>query len=473
VDAALNWLWQGCVVAVTLSVALRLLERARANVRYIVCWAALLLILVLPAFAWLGTNATWPDAVASGSASAVLSVPDTWWTSSAVMVAAWMVWASVYLVRFVWAMVALRRARKSSHSFPSHVESSLFHWRQVRSTGRRPVLVLSDSVPTAAVLGCGSPVIAVAPSMLATLDADELDRVLIHEWAHVQRRDDLVHIAQIVIRVVAGWHPAVWWIERRLHVEREIACDEMTVAVTGSPKSYAECLVKLASLRGAVPTALAGPAMLTASGLRLRVTRIVSRHVLIAPYWSRGIAIGIVSALCVVSLTVGGLRLVEVTAFAVPLEAVPFESVRMVNVSFPAIAPVAVSMLNSQHFGSPHLPRQSAASAPSTPPSAAEDRVPVASAPDEKEQIAAEVPRAVDSTVPQTTAARDADTEAAHEPSVHVPPTQAPDVVVEQTRSPWMEVADGGAALGRKSKDAGLATAGFFTRFARRVAGSF
>jgi hypothetical protein len=99
--------------------------------------------------------------------------------------------------------------------------------------------------------------------------------------------------------------------------------------------------------------------------------------------------------------------------------------------------------------------------------------VPVASAPDEKEQIAAEVPRAVDSTVPQTTAARDADTEAAHEPSVHVPPTQAPDVVVEQTRSPWMEVADGGAALGRKSKDAGLATAGFFTRFARRVAGSF
>ena len=69
-DAALNWLWQGCVVALTLSVALRLLERARANVRYIVCWAALLLILVLPAFSWLGTNATQPDAVATSSASA-------------------------------------------------------------------------------------------------------------------------------------------------------------------------------------------------------------------------------------------------------------------------------------------------------------------------------------------------------------------------------------------------------------------
>ena len=37
--------------------------------------------------------------------------------------------------------------------------------------------------------------IAVAPSLVETLDTDELDRVLIHEWAHVQRRDDLVNIA--------------------------------------------------------------------------------------------------------------------------------------------------------------------------------------------------------------------------------------------------------------------------------------
>jgi hypothetical protein len=43
---------------------------------------------------------------------------------------------------------------------------------------------------------------------------------------------------------------------------------------------------------------------------------------------------------------------------------------------------------------------------------------------------------------------------------------------VEPDRSPWKEVADGGVAVGRKSKDAGVATAGAFTRFARRVAGA-
>ena len=105
--------------------------------------------------------------------------------------------------------------------------------------------------------------IAVAPSLVRTLDADELDRVLIHEWAHVQRRDDLVNILQIVVRIIAGWHPALWWIDRRLHIEREIACDEITVAVTGSAKAYAQCLLKLASLRGTPPAMRTAPAVFT------------------------------------------------------------------------------------------------------------------------------------------------------------------------------------------------------------------
>jgi beta-lactamase regulating signal transducer with metallopeptidase domain len=71
-----------------------------------------------------------------------------------------------------------------------------------------------------------------------------------HEWAHVQRRDDIFNVLHVLVRLIGGWHPALWWIERRLHVEREIACDEVTVAFTGSPKSYAECLVKLSSLKG-------------------------------------------------------------------------------------------------------------------------------------------------------------------------------------------------------------------------------
>jgi len=57
--------------------------------------------------------------------------------------------------------------------------------------------------------------------------------------------------------------------------------------------------------------------------------------------------------------------------------------------------------------------------------------------------------------------------------AVPLTPPAAPNATPESSRSPWSAAAAGGAAIGRTSKDAGVATAGFFTRVARRVAGSF
>ena len=48
-DAVLNWVWQGGVVAAAAFVMLLALERARANVRYVVCWATLFAVVTLPA----------------------------------------------------------------------------------------------------------------------------------------------------------------------------------------------------------------------------------------------------------------------------------------------------------------------------------------------------------------------------------------------------------------------------------------
>src|SRR4029453_11026680 len=173
-DGVLNWLWQGCVVALAWFGMLRVLERAGARVRYLVCWTALLLIVALPALPWLQSTAPPADAFHPTRGDAIVSLPDTWWTSILVILAAWAAWASIFTLRFVSAMVALRRARARSRAFPSHVESVLPHWHRVRFKGRRATLVLSDSVTTAAVLGLGAPMIAVAPPRMRTVDADEL-----------------------------------------------------------------------------------------------------------------------------------------------------------------------------------------------------------------------------------------------------------------------------------------------------------
>jgi len=464
-DAVLNWLWQGGVVAMALRLMLLALERASANIRYAVCWAAALFVIALPALPALQSTPALLEVFRAMPGDAIVSLPDAWWTSMLVILAAWTFWAGIQVVRFISAIISIRRARARSRAFPSHLESVLPHWSRVRRDGRSAALVLSDSVTTAAVLGWGSPIIAVAPSLVKTLDTDELDRVLIHEWAHVQRGDDLVNILQILVRIIAGWHPALWWIDHRLHIEREIACDEITVAVTGSPKSYAQCLLKLATLRSTPAAMRTAPAVFTPSSLRARIVKLVSPHSSIAPAWSRSIAAGIVTALCLISVAVGGLNFVEASALAMPLD-LPSRGLTIAH-TVAAIAPPtrSVEKLTDR---STHPPM---AQSPSVQRPTAEQ-----SAASSTPRIEPDAARTTDAKNVGATPTTEASAPSlAGKPIVVVTPIPlaGADVRVEQPQSPWSAAAAGGTALGRKSKDAGVATAGFFTRAARRVAGSF
>ena len=98
------------------------------------------------------------------------------------------------------------------------------------------------------VLGLWTPLIGVSPAVVDRLTPEELDRIVIHEAAHVLRRDDRADCVQRAIHALVGWHPGVWWLDRRLRAEREAACDDWVVALTDAPVPYAAALVKLADL---------------------------------------------------------------------------------------------------------------------------------------------------------------------------------------------------------------------------------
>jgi hypothetical protein len=78
------------------------------------------------------------------------------------------------------------------------------------------------------------------------LSPDELNQILLHELAHLRRYDDWTNLAQKVVKALFFFHPAVWWIEKRVSLEREMACDDAVLAETASPRAYAECLAHLA-----------------------------------------------------------------------------------------------------------------------------------------------------------------------------------------------------------------------------------
>ena len=53
-------------------------------------------------------------------------------------------------------------------------------------------------------------------------------------------------MVQKFVKALLFFHPAVWWMETRISLEREMACDDAVLAETSSPRAYAECLATLA-----------------------------------------------------------------------------------------------------------------------------------------------------------------------------------------------------------------------------------
>ena len=114
----------------------------------------------------------------------------------------------------------------------------------------RPVRLFQSAlveVPT--VIGWLRPVILLPAGCLAGLSPAQLEAVLAHELAHVRRHDYLVNLVQSAVETLLFYHPAVWWISRRIREERELCCDDLAVRVCRDRVAYARALATLEELR--------------------------------------------------------------------------------------------------------------------------------------------------------------------------------------------------------------------------------
>ena len=460
-DAILNWIWQGTVLAIVATVALVLIERSRASDRYLTVWVALLAVLALPVVPFVmdvfaspsisGTTAT--------AAGPVWSLPSAWWTSNGMVIALWTMWASVAAARYATAAVAVRRLKRVSTAVRSDVQSRLSCWAAVAVRGRGARLRASTGVQSAAVLGFGSPIIAVSPSLFDELSDEELDRIVIHEWAHVQRRDDLAHVAQACIHLVAGWHPAVWWLGRLLRAEREIACDELAVAVTGSAKGYAASLVKLAGLSRVHVAPVAAVAALGSASLQRRVHRILS----VDRRTSSGrwrIAAGIAAAaLCVLAATLGGIQAIEAVA------AIADERITAAPVG--ALSDRRAPVRSDETVVEPPASARAARA-----PRGNARAIPVTS----MQPSMATLPQAAD-TVHSGSVIDASSIATAFTAGAPAAPISNGNTASQQAGGPWRDLASSSAAagvgLGSQSRQAAVTSAAYFTRLGKRIASSF
>jgi len=266
----LNSLWIAAALAATVWLLTRLVPRTNAATRHLLWWAVLALVMLLP-FRVADRPATrrfvatpvriietaLPPAIAAPVHYAVrlpkpaifpLRIPAGNWLKLVALV--WLVFCLAHLLRIAWSFLHLQRIKRSSHAPSDMVLGAFQSWVEVCGI-RRPVRILvSGRIASPMATGFWRPAVILPETLLAQFQDRELDHVLLHELAHVARRDDWSNLAARGLTAVAGLHPVAAWALRQIGRERELACDDWVVSMAGEARPYAASLARLFELCG-------------------------------------------------------------------------------------------------------------------------------------------------------------------------------------------------------------------------------
>jgi HEAT repeat protein/beta-lactamase regulating signal transducer with metallopeptidase domain len=212
---------------------------------------------------WTAREASRSDAAAalesgSSSASRLQDVP---WPSA--LLAVWALGAGLVLLRLATGLIGVqwlsRRTQRVTDAPWLPLARSL-----AAELGLSPRLSFLRSGRAAMPMAWG----ILQPAVLMPSDADtwpteRLRIVLLHELAHVKRRDCLTHMLAQISCALYWFNPLAWVAARHLRTERERACDDLVLAAGTRGPDYADQLLEIARVMraGRFPALFAGASL--------------------------------------------------------------------------------------------------------------------------------------------------------------------------------------------------------------------
>jgi len=312
---ALGWtlvhfIWQGGLIAAVLAAALALLRQRSANARYLTCCVGMAAMLAAPVVTLIIVIRSRADvAVLPPELFPLLEAgtPPVWHRLTPVLPWLTLLWLTGVFVFQTRLVLHWSRAQHLKHygTRPGPPE-----WQRIvadlsRRLGvTRCVGIFESALATGPmVMGWLRPVILVPAGVLTGLTPPQLRTIIAHELAHVRRHDYVINFIQAVFESLLFYHPAVWWLSRRLRLEREYCCDDLAVGVCGDALCYARALSALDELRGdQLQTVLAT----TGGSLMNRIVRLLG----VRPPASRRIGGWLAPVIIAASITAATLALV-------------------------------------------------------------------------------------------------------------------------------------------------------------------
>ena len=232
----LNCVLEGAGLAVVAWIFLRFPRRHNSSTRFAIWYSVLIAIALLPFF-----NSA---AGALQGSHAEITVPSSW---ALYFLIGWATIALVSLIRVTTGLWQIRQLKRTAVPVDNGDIHTVVRQTEERfPSGRRIEVRVSDSVRVPTAIGFFRPMVLIPGWAMNELGGEELKAVVLHELAHLRRWDDWSNLVQKILGAVLFFHPAVWWIGSRLSLEREMACDDLVLDVTDSPRAYAQCLVAMA-----------------------------------------------------------------------------------------------------------------------------------------------------------------------------------------------------------------------------------
>ncbi len=245
VERILNALPEGLLIAFFAWVLLRVLRKQNSGTRFAVWFLALIAIAALPMFGGFRFRPLdWADI------RPAISVPGHW---ALFVFIFWVLGSSIGMARLLTGLWRLRKLHQSCIPIVAadldpavrKTVETISASKSMPSIWKSVTIATSEQVRVPAAIGFWKRTIVLPAWTLRELPSNDLNVILLHEFAHLRRWDDWTNLIQKIVRALFFFHPAVWWIENRLSVEREMACDDAVLAETANPRGYATCLVSL------------------------------------------------------------------------------------------------------------------------------------------------------------------------------------------------------------------------------------
>ncbi len=162
----------------------------------------------------------------------------------------WLAGVLILSLRQLGGWVLTRRVLKFARPITdSALQNRLAELAKALKLRRAVKFVQSTLADVPMVIGVFRPVLILPVSLLTGLTPAQCDAILAHELAHIRRYDFLLNLMQVMIETLLFYHPAIWWISRRIRLDREFCCDDIAAQFNGYRLALAEGLAVIEATR--------------------------------------------------------------------------------------------------------------------------------------------------------------------------------------------------------------------------------